>query len=31
MEFARSALKMSPDAMPDIAKVRDWSFAEAAR
>ncbi|HEY7167328.1 MAG TPA: ABC transporter substrate-binding protein [Candidatus Binatia bacterium] len=31
MEFARSALKMPPEAVPDISKVRDWSFAEAAR
>jgi ABC-type nitrate/sulfonate/bicarbonate transport system substrate-binding protein len=31
MEFARHALKLSPDAVPDISKVRDWSFAEAAR
>jgi len=31
MEFARHALKMSPEAAPDIGKVRDWSFAEAAR
>ena len=31
MEFARSALKMSADAAPDISKVRDWSFAEAVR
>jgi NitT/TauT family transport system substrate-binding protein len=31
MEFARHSLKMAPEAVPDIAKVRDWSFAEAAR
>jgi NitT/TauT family transport system substrate-binding protein len=31
MEFARHALKMSAEAVPDISKVRDWSFAEAAR
>ena len=31
MDFARSALKFPPDAVPDISKVRDWSFAEAAR
>jgi len=31
MEFARHALRMTPEAVPDIAKVRDWSFAEAAR
>jgi NitT/TauT family transport system substrate-binding protein len=31
MDFAKSALKLSPDAVPDISKVRDWSFAEAAR
>ena len=31
MDFAKSALKLSPEAVPDISKVRDWSFAEAAR
>jgi ABC-type nitrate/sulfonate/bicarbonate transport system substrate-binding protein len=31
MDFARSALKLAPDLVPDISKVRDWSFAEAAR
>ena len=31
IDFAKSALKLSPDAVPDISKVRDWSFAEAAR
>jgi NitT/TauT family transport system substrate-binding protein len=31
MEFARSALKLSPEAVPDISRVRDWSFVEAAR
>jgi NitT/TauT family transport system substrate-binding protein len=31
MEFARHSLKINPEAVPDIAKVRDWSFAEAAR
>jgi NitT/TauT family transport system substrate-binding protein len=31
MNFAQSALKLSPDAVPDISKVRDWSFIEAAR
>ena len=31
MDFAKSALKLSPDAVPDISKVRDWSFADAAR
>jgi NitT/TauT family transport system substrate-binding protein len=31
MEFARHALKLSPEAVPDISKVRDWSFAEAVR
>ena len=31
MDFARSALKLAPEAVPDISKVRDWSFAEAAR
>jgi NitT/TauT family transport system substrate-binding protein len=31
MDFAKSALKLSPEAAPDISKVRDWSFIEAAR
>lgn len=31
MDFAQSALKLAPDAVPDISKVRDWSYAEAAR
>jgi len=31
IDFARSALKLSPEAVPDISRVRDWSFAEAAR
>ena len=30
MQFAGNALKLKPEAMPDIAKVRDWSFARAA-
>jgi hypothetical protein len=24
-------LNLSPEAVPDISKVRDWSFADAAR
>jgi NitT/TauT family transport system substrate-binding protein len=31
MEFAASALKLKPDAVPDISKVRDWSYARAAK
>jgi NitT/TauT family transport system substrate-binding protein len=31
MDFAKSALKLSPEAVPDISRVRDWSFVEAAR
>jgi NitT/TauT family transport system substrate-binding protein len=31
MDFAKSALKLQPDAVPDISRVRDWSFIEAAR
>ena len=31
IDFAKSALKLSPEAVPDISRVRDWSFAEAAR
>ena len=30
MEFAASALKLKPDAVADISKVRDWSYARAA-
>ncbi len=30
MEFAAAALKLKPDAVPDIAQVRDWSYARAA-
>jgi NitT/TauT family transport system substrate-binding protein len=30
MEFAASALKLKPEAVPDISKVRDWSYAHAA-
>ena len=30
MEFAAAALKLKPDAVPDISKVRDWSYARAA-
>jgi NitT/TauT family transport system substrate-binding protein len=29
MEFAGHALKLKPDAIPDISRVRDWSFARA--
>ena len=31
IDFAKSALKLPPEAVPDISRVRDWSFAEAAR
>jgi ABC-type nitrate/sulfonate/bicarbonate transport system substrate-binding protein len=31
MEFAAHSLKLKPDAVPDISKVRDWSFARAAK
>jgi hypothetical protein len=31
MEFAASALKLKPDAVPDISKVRDRSYARAIR
>ena len=31
IDFAKSALKLSAEAVPDISRVRDWSFAEAAR
>lgn len=30
MEFAAASLKLKPEAIPDIAKVRDWSYARAA-
>jgi NitT/TauT family transport system substrate-binding protein len=30
MEFAAAALKLKPDAVPDVSKVRDWSYARAA-
>jgi ABC-type nitrate/sulfonate/bicarbonate transport system substrate-binding protein len=30
MEFAASALKLKPDAVPDISKVRDGSYARTA-
>jgi NitT/TauT family transport system substrate-binding protein len=30
MEFAAFSLKLKPDAVPDISKVRDWSYARAA-
>ena len=30
MEFAATSLKLKPDAVPDISKVRDWSYARAA-
>lgn len=30
MEFAAAALKLKRDAVPDISKVRDWSYARAA-
>jgi NitT/TauT family transport system substrate-binding protein len=30
MEFAGSALRLKADAVPDISKVRDWSYARAA-
>ena len=30
MEFAASAFKLKPEAVPDISKVRDWSYARAA-
>jgi NitT/TauT family transport system substrate-binding protein len=30
MEFATSALKLKPEAVPDISKIRDWSYARAA-
>jgi NitT/TauT family transport system substrate-binding protein len=31
MQFAGNALKLKPEAMPDITKVRDWSFARALK
>jgi len=31
MEFAAYALKLKADAVPDISKVRDWSYARAAK
>jgi len=31
MEIAAYSLKLKPDAVPDISKVRDWSFARAAK
>src|SRR5262245_13554219 len=31
IDFAKSALKLLPEAVHDISRVRDWSFAEAAR
>lgn len=31
IDFAKSALKLSPEAVPDISRIRDWSFADAAR
>jgi hypothetical protein len=30
MQFAGHALKLKPNAMPDISKVRDWSYVRAA-
>jgi hypothetical protein len=30
MEFATSALKLKPDAVPDISNVRGWSYARGA-
>jgi NitT/TauT family transport system substrate-binding protein len=30
MEFAASSLKLKTDAVPDISKIRDWSYARAA-
>jgi hypothetical protein len=30
MEFAAASLKLKPEAVPDITKVRDWSYARAA-
>lgn len=31
MEFAGQALKLKPEAIPDIDKVRDWSFARSLK
>ena len=31
MEFAAYSLKLKADTTPDISKVRDWSFARAAK
>lgn len=31
MEFAAQALRLKPEATPDIANVRDWSFARALK
>ena len=31
MEFAAYALKLKADAVPDTSKVRDWSYARAAK
>jgi NitT/TauT family transport system substrate-binding protein len=31
MEFAAYALKLKADAVPDISRVRDWSYARAAK
>jgi NitT/TauT family transport system substrate-binding protein len=31
MQFAGHALKLKPEAMPDISKVRDWSFVRALK
>jgi hypothetical protein len=30
MEFAAASLKLKPDAVPDIFKILDWSYARAA-
>ena len=27
INFAAKSLRLQPDAVPDISKVRDWSFA----
>jgi len=31
MEFTAYSLKLKPDAVPDISKVRDWSYARGAK
>jgi hypothetical protein len=31
MDFAAAALKLKADAVPDISKVRDWSYARAVK